>query len=349
MERTTMMNAFRARVGIIAGALLLTSFSASLAESSGSATVDAIRARGELICGVAGTSPLFSYPDSQGVMRGLDADSCRAVAAAILGDAQKVRFVPTTPESRFAVLQSGQVDMLYRSVTWSLAREANLGGMFASINFYDGTGFLVKAALGVKSIKDIDGAAVCVSPGGGTELAVEDFFRVNNMKYAPVLIKDLQEVQSAYLAGRCDVYASDMSALAGFRSRQGDKASEHVLLSETISKEPLGAMVRKGDDKFFDAVRWTFFAQLSAEEHGITAANIDEALKSPVPEVRRLMGLEGDMGKALGLDNRWAFNVIKQVGNYGEMWERDITPYGVPRGLNKLWKAGGLQFAPPIR
>ncbi|SJZ84999.1 amino acid ABC transporter substrate-binding protein, PAAT family [Enhydrobacter aerosaccus] len=342
-----MMSALRVRVGIVAGAILLASVSGALAQ--GSPTIEAIRARGELICGVAGTSPLFSFPDSQGVMRGLDADSCRAVAAAILGDAQKVKFVPATPESRFPLLQSGQVDMLYRSTTWSLGREANLGAMFASVNFYDGTGFLVKATLGVKSAKDIDGAAVCISPGGGTELVVEDFFRSNKMKYTPILIKDLQEVQRAYLSGRCDVYASDMSALAGFRYQQGDKASDHILLSETISKEPLGAMVRKGDDKFFDAVRWTFFAQVAAEEQGITAANVDDALKSQVPEVRRLMGLEGDLGKALGLDNKWAFNVIKQVGNYGEMWDRDITPYGVPRGINKLWKAGGLQFAPPIR
>ncbi len=344
-----MMNVLRVRAGAAAAVILLATSAGAFAQATGSPTIDTIKARGELVCGVAGTSPLFSFPDSQGVMRGLDADSCRAVAAAILGDSGKVRFLPTTSQNRFPILQSGQADLLYRSTTWSLSREANLGALFASINFYDGTGFLAKAALGVKSAKEIDGATVCISPGGGTELAVEDYFRSSRMKYTPVLIKELQEVQRAYLSGRCDVYASDMSALAGFRHQQGDKASEHVLLSETISREPLGAMVRKGDDKFFDVVRWTFFAQLVAEENGITSATVDGALKSQNPEIRRLMGLEGDMGKSLGLDNAWAFNVIKQVGNYGEMWDRDITPYGVPRGLNRLWSAGGLQFAPPIR
>lgn len=337
-------------IASIAGAIFATALIAGpAAAQSGSATIDAIMKRGELNCGTAGNSPMFSLPDSQGVMRGIDADSCRAVAAAILGDAKKVKFIPTTAQNRFTALQSGEVDMLYRSTTWTLGREGNLGAMFASVNFYDGTGFLVKAALKVASAKELDGASVCVSPGTSTELAVADFFRVNKLKFTPILIQDVNEIQNAYLSGRCDAYSTDASGLAGFRFQQGPKMNEHILLPDIISKEPLGAMVRKGDDKFFDIVRWTYFAQLIAEEYGITSANVDEALKSTIPEVRRLMGLEGDMGKALAVDNKWAYNAIKQAGNFGEMWERNITPYGIPRGINKLWNAGGLHYAPPMR
>ena len=334
----------------IAGAFLTAASGGAYAQGTGSATIDAIVKRGELNCGVAGNSPMFSLPDSQGVMRGIDADSCRAVAAAILGDGRKIKFIPTTAQNRFTALQSGEVDLLYRSTTWTLGREGNLGGMFASVNFYDGTGFLVKAALKVAAAKELDGATVCVSPGTSTELAVADFFRVNKMKFTPILIQDANEIQNAYLSGRCDAYSSDASALAGFRFQQGPKMTEHVLLPDIISKEPLGAMVRKGDDKFFDIVRWTYFAQTIAEEYGITQANVDEIAKTAtIPEVRRLLGIEGDMGKALGTDNKWAYNAIKAVGNFGEMWERNITPYGIPRGINRLWNAGGLHYAPPMR
>lgn len=333
--------------GALAASALLTATSAFA--QSGSATIDAIVKRGELNCGVSGQAPMFSLPDSQGIMRGIDADSCRSVAAAILGDAKKIKFVPTTAQNRFTALQSGEVDLLYRSTTWTLGRESNLGAMFASVNYYDGTGFLVKTSLKVASAKELDGATVCVAPGTSTELAVADYFRLNKMKFTPILIQDLNEIQNAYLAGRCDAYSTDSSGLAGFRFQQGPKAVEHILLPDIISKEPLGAMVRKGDDKFFDVVRWSYFVQLIAEEYGITAANVDEALKSTVPEVRRMMGLEGDMGKSLGIDNKFAYNLIKQTGNFAESWERNITPYGVPRGINKLWNAGGLQYAPPLR
>ena len=335
---------------LFAGAFLTVASVGAHAQGSGSATMDAIIKRGELNCGTGGNAPMFSLPDSQGVMRGIDADSCRAVAAAILGDARKVKFIPTTAQNRFTALQSGEVDLLYRSTTWTLGREANLGGLFASVNFYDGTGFVVHAKLGVKSAKEMDGASVCVAPGTSTELAVADFFRVNKMKFTPIIIADVNEIQNAYLSGRCDAYASDASAVAGFRFQQGDKAKDHILLPDIISKEPLGAMVRKGDDKFFDLVRWTYYAQLIAEEYGITAANADEVAKTAtIPEVRRLLGLEGDMGKALGVDGKWALNAIKAVGNFGEMWERNITPYGIPRGINRLWNAGGLHYAPPMR
>jgi len=319
------------------------------AQSSGSATLDAVRGRGQLTCGVAGNVPGFSLPDSQGVMRGLDADTCRAITAAALGDMKKLKFVATTTQNRFTALQSGEVDMLSRSTTWTLGREGNLGLLFAWVNYYDGTGFLVKKSAGVKSAKEMDGATICVQPGTSTELAINDYYRQANMKFTPILIGDLAEIQSAFLSGRCDAYSTDASALATFRFSQGPKADDLVLLPEIISKEPLGVMVRKGDDKWFDVARWTFIAMITAEEKGVTSANIDSLANSTDPDIRRLLGLEGDMGKALGLDNKWAYNVIKQVGNFGEMWDRDITPMGVPRGINNIWSKGGLQYAPPIR
>src|SRR6185312_12699288 len=234
---------------------------------------------------------------------GLDADTCRAVTTAALGDANKVKFVTTTTQNRFTALQSGEVDLLSRSTTWTLGREANLGLMFGWVNYYDGTGFLVKTSSGVKSAKEMDGATICVQPGTSTELAIEDYYRLHNMKFTPILIQDLSEIQGAFLSGRCDAYSTDASALATFRFSQGAKAEDLVLLPEIISKEPLGAMVRKGDDKWFDVVRWTFIAMITAEEKGITKANVDTFLNSTDPDIRRLLGVEGDMGKALGLDN----------------------------------------------
>ena len=319
------------------------------AQGSGSATLDAAKSRGQVLCGIAGTVPGFSLPDSQGVMRGLDADTCRAVTAAALGDATKVKFVPTTTQNRFTALQSGEVDLLSRSTTWTLGREGNLGLEFAWVNYYDGTGFLVKTASGVKSAKELDGATVCVAPGSTTELAVADFFRLHNLKFTPILIAEITEIRSAFLSGRCDAYSTDASGLATFRFTQGAAAADLLLLPDIISKEPLGVMVRKGDDKWFDVVRWTFAAMITAEEKGITSKNIDSFMDSKDPDTRRLLGLEGDMGKALGLDPKWAYTVIKQVGNYGEVWDADITPMGVPRGINNIWTKGGLQYAPPIR
>jgi general L-amino acid transport system substrate-binding protein len=322
----------------------------SKAQGSGSATLVAARARGQLNCGIiAGGVPGFALPDSQGVIRGIDADTCRAVATAALGDPNKVKFVPTTVQNRFTALQSGEVDMLSRVTTWTLGREANLGLMFAWVNYYDGTAFLVKKSAGIKSAKEMDGATICVQPGTSTELAINDFYRVNNMKFTPVLIEALSEIQSAFLSGRCDAYSTDGSGLAAFRFSQGPKADDLVLLPEIISKEPLGVMVRKGDDKWFDIARWTMIAMITAEEKGVTSAKVDTFANATDPDIRRLLGLEGDLGKALGLDNRWAYNVIKQVGNFGEMWDRNITPMGVPRGINNLWTKGGLQYAPPMR
>jgi general L-amino acid transport system substrate-binding protein len=340
----------RRLVGVVAlmlGACLATG--AAHAQGSGSATLDAAKARGQVLCGTAGTVPGFSLPDSQGVMRGLDADTCRAITAAALGDVAKTKFVPTTTQNRFTALQSGEVDLLSRSTTWTLVREGNLGLVFAWVNFYDGTGFLVKTSSGVKTGKELDGATVCVQPGSTTELADSDFFRLNNMKFTPILIADLAEIQSAFLSGRCDAYSTDASALATFRFSQGDKATDLLLLPDIISKEPLGVMVRKGDDKWFDIVRWTFAAMITAEEKGISSQNVDTFMDSKDPDIRRLLGVEGDMGKALGLDPKWAYNIIKQVGNLGEVWDRNITPMGVTRGINNIWTKGGLQYAPPIR
>ena len=344
MKRLTLQAAGLALAGLFATA------APSLAQGTGSATMDSIKSKGQLACGVSTGVAGFSLADSKGVTQGIDADTCRAVAAAVLGDATKVRFVPTTTTNRFTALQSGEVDLLVRETTWTLGREGNLGLLFAGINFYDGTGFMVKASTGVKSAKELNGATICVQPGTSTELAIADYFRLNNLKFTPVLIQDLSEIQNAYLSGRCDSYSTDASGLASFRYQQGAKASEHVLLPEIISKEPLGMMVRKGDDKFFDVVRWTLYAMLQAEESGVTSKNVDDmAAKSTNPDIRRLLGAEGDLGKALGVDNKWVVTVVKQVGNYGEMFDRTIGPLGIPRGINNLWDKGGLHYPPPIR
>ncbi|UFN50915.1 amino acid ABC transporter substrate-binding protein [Roseomonas sp. OT10] len=312
-------------------------------------TMGAIKQRGYLLCGVAANTVGFSLPDSQGVMRGIDSDTCRAVATAILGDANKVRFIPTTAQNRFTALQSGEVDMLVRSTTWTLGREAALGLEFASVNFYDGTGFIVKTASGVKSVKELDGASVCVQPGSTTELNLSDYFRTNNMRFTPVVIENVEELRSAFIAGRCDAFTTDASSLASFRFAQGTNAAQYTILPEIISKEPLGAMVRKGDWKFFDIVRWTHFAQLTAEELGMTSKTIDSFVDNNNPEIQRFMGKTGDLGKMLGVAPDWAVQVIRQVGNYGEVWDRNITPMGVQRGLNNLWNKGGLQYPPPMR
>jgi general L-amino acid transport system substrate-binding protein len=334
-----------------AGALVagLMFSAAAHAQGSGSPTLDTILKRGQLVCGVAGDTAGFSLPDAKGVMQGIDAEGCRALAAAVLGDASKVKFVPLTTQNRFTSLQSGDVDLLIRETTVTLGREASLGTEFGPINFYDGTGFLVKKSAGVTAAKELDGATICVQPGTSTELAIADYFHANNLKFTPIEIQDLNQIEAAFLSGRCDAYSTDSSALAGFRSIQGDKASDYVLLPQVISKEPLAPEVRKGDDKWFDIVRWTFWAAMTAEEEGVNSKNVDTFASTDNPTIRRLLGMDGDLGKALGLDNKWAYNMIKQVGNTAEVWDRTITPLGVPRGINALWTKGGLMYAPPMR
>ena len=332
---------------VFAGALAWAG--AAWAQGSGSATLDAVRGRGLLLCGTSGEITGFSLADSKGVMQGLDADGCRAIAAAVLGDAGKVRFVALTAQNRFTALQSGEVDVLIRNTGWSLTREASLGLLFAATNFWDGTSLMVKAASGVKHATELRDASICVRPGTSTELDLGDWARTNGIKFTPVQIGGVNEIQQAFLAGRCDAFTTDSSQLAGFRYAQGAKASELLILPEPVGTGPSGSMVRKGDDKWYDIVRWVHYAQVAAENLGVGQANVDSFAASTNPDVKRLLGVDGDLGKALGLDNKWAYDAVKQVGNYGDMWERSITPIGLARGANALWTKGGLQFAPPLR
>ncbi len=312
-----------------------------------SPTLDAVRGRRLLLCGVSGESPGFSLPDSRGEMRGLDADTCRAVAAAALGDAKLVRFVPLSPQARFTALQSGEVDLLVRNTSWTLTREASLGLLMAWINFHDGTAFVVKADAGVSAAKQLDGATVCLLQGTSTELDVAEWFRANGLRFTPAVFGGVSETQAAFLAGRCDAWANDASYIAAFRASQPNAGLS--LLPDRISSEPVGAMVRKGDERWFDLVRWTGAALLAAEQAGVTSANADEKRRSPDPALQRLLGAQGDLGRALGVDNAWALNAIKQVGNYAEIWDRNLAPLGLDRGANRLATQGGLMWAPPLR
>ena len=320
--------------------LAFAAFAAPTSAQQAPDTIATVRARDHLVCGVPINAPGFALPDPRGVFHGLDVDSCRAVAAAVLGDVNKVRFVPTTTQARFTALQSGEVDLLARNTTWTLAREAQLGLAFASISFYDGQGFMVRQGSGITSARQLDGATICVLPGTTIERNLADYFRTNNMRMMPVVIEQPEELRQAFIAGRCDAYTNDASSLASFRASQGKAGEQYVLLPEIISKEPLGAMVRKGDWKWFDVVRWSHFAMVAAEEMDITSRNIDSFAGSQNPDVQRFLGRTGDLGKALGLDNDWAVRIARQVGNFGESWERNITPIGLPRGINNLWTKG---------
>jgi len=312
-------------------------------------TLATIRSRGQLVCSHAPSTVGFSLPDSQGNWRGIDVDYCRAIAAAILGDPNRIRIVPSSTQQRFTMLQSGEIDVLIRSTTWTLAREASLGLAFAGVNVYDGQGFMVHRDSGVTSARQLDGATVCVQPGTTTELNMADFFRAQRLRYTPVVIENIEEIRNAFITRRCDAYTNDASSLASFAASQGQNQERYLLLPEIISKEPLGPVVRKGDWRFFDAVRWVHFALVTAEELGITAANIDTFANSTNPDVQRFMGRTGDLGRMMGLDNDWAVKVVRAVGNFGEVWERNMTPIGFPRGVNNLWNRGGLQYAPPMR
>ena len=312
-------------------------------------TFDAVKAKGFVQCGVNTGLAGFSQPDSKGVWKGIDVDLCRAVAAAVFGDASKVRYTPLTAQQRFTALQSGEVDLLARNTTWTITRDTSLGLNFVGVNFYDGQGFMVPRKLNVKSAKQLNGATICVQPGTTTELNLADYFRANRMTFKPVVIEKLEEVTNAYFSGRCDVFTTDVSGLVSVRGSRAPKPDEHVILPEVISKEPLGPAVRHGDDRWFDVVKWSLYAMLEAEEMGLTSKTIDQALASKDPAVQRFVGATGDIGKMLALDNRWAFNIVKQVGNYGESFEANLTPLGFERGINALWTKGGLMYAPPIR
>ena len=315
-------------------------------------TLDDVKARGELICGSNPGLTGFGAPDATGTYVGFDADLCKAVAAAVLGDASKVKFVPTTGETRFTSLASGETDLLVRNSTWTFSRDTDLKFDFVAVNYYDGQGFMVKKDLGVSSAKELDGATICIQTGTTTELNLADFFKTNNISYTPVTIQDDAEGQRQFLAGACDAYTTDASGLASLRATLPDSGN-YVILPEIISKEPLGPVVRHGDNQWGDIVRWTFNALLIAEEKGITKANLAEVEASTSdPEVKRLLGSEGDMGKMVGLDNAAFKNAILANGNYGEIFEANIgssTPIGLARGLNALWTQGGLQYAAPFR
>ena len=324
--------------------------SASVSAQAGT-TLDAVKERGFVQCGVNTGLPGFSNADEAGKWTGLDADVCRAIAAAVLGDAEKVRFTPLTAKERLTALQSGEVDVLSRNTTWTLTRDTSLGINFTGVTYYDGQGFMVSKSLGISSAKELDGAAVCILAGTTTELNLADYFRTNGMQYEPVVFDTADQTARGFEAGRCDVLTSDQSQLYGLRIKlkEPDKAQ---ILPDVISKEPLGPAVRQGDDAWFNIVRWTLFAMVNAEELGVASANVDEMRSSSNPEVRRLLGLEGIKGKGLGLADDWAYRIVKQVGNYGEVFERNVgsgSPLGIPRGLNALWRDGGLQYAPPIR
>ena len=315
------------------------------------ATLDDVKAKGFVQCGVSQGLPGFSNPDESGNWTGIDVDVCRAVAAAVFCDADKVKYSPLSAKERFTALQSGEVDLLSRNTTWTLVRDTALGLNFAGVNYYDGQGFMVRKDLGVKSAKELAGASVCVNIGTTTELNMADFFRANGMDYNPVVFEKADEVVAAYDSGRCDVYTTDQSGLAAQRLKLKDPDA-HIVLPEVISKEPLGPVVRHGDDQWLDIVKWTLFAMLEAEEAGVSSANVDEMKSSTNPVVKRLLGTEGELGGNLSLGNDWASCIVKQVGNYGESYNRYVgpdTPLKLERGVNAQWKDGGLMYAMPVR
>ena len=324
---------------------------AMVATTAQAATLDDVKARGTLNCGVSTGLPGFSQPDEKNNWTGIDVDVCRAVAAAVLGDANKVSFKPLTAKERFTALQSGEIDMLSRNTTWTHTRDTSLGLNFAGVNYYDGQGFLVQKALGVKSAMELDGASVCIQAGTTTELNMADYFGQHGMKYSSVVFDTSDQTREGFESGRCDILTSDQSQLYAIRSKMSDPNSA-VVMPEVISKEPLGPVVRQGDDQWFNIVRWTLFAQINAEEMGVTSANADSMKSSDNPGIQRLLGTKDDAGEKLGLGADWAYNAIKQVGNYGEMFDRNVgpkTPLAISRGLNALWSKGGLQYAPPVR
>ena len=333
-------------LSIIGGAALALSAAAASA-----GTLDDVKAKGFIQCGVSQGLPGFSNPDSAGAWSGIDVDFCRAMASAIFNDPQAVKFTPLSAKERFTALQSGEVDVLSRNTTWTMSRDTQLGLNFSVVNFFDGQGFMVRKELGVTSALQLDGASVCVNTGTTTELNLADYFRANNMNYELVNFEKSDEVVAAYDAGRCDVYTTDKSGLYAQRLKMKNP-DDNVILPETISQEPLGPVVRQDDVVWYDIVKWTHFAMLEAELYGVTQANVDEMKGSDNPQIRRLLGAEGEFGQAIGVSNDWAYNIIKNVGNYGEVFDRNVgmgSPLKIERGQNALWTDGGLQYGMPVR
>jgi general L-amino acid transport system substrate-binding protein len=342
-----MKNLIASVAGVALGALV----AAGAAQAQASSTLNAVKARGVLNCGANTGLAGFGQPDAQGNWTGLDVDYCRAIAAAVFNDPSKVKFVPLSAKDRFTALQSGEVDVLVRNTTWTSSRDTSLGLNFAAVNYYDGQGFMVKKGLKVASAKELSGASICVQQGTTTELNLADYFRANKMDLKAVTFATSDETSKAYDSGRCDAFTTDASGLYAERLRMA-KSDEHMVLPEIISKEPLGPSVRHGDDQWYDVVMWTHYAMVTAEELGVSKANVDERLKSETPDIKRLLGTEGKHGEALGLTNDWAYRIVKHVGNYGEVFEKNVgqgSPLKISRGLNNLWNKGGLQYAPPIR
>ncbi|WP_321341275.1 amino acid ABC transporter substrate-binding protein [Breoghania sp.] len=314
-------------------------------------TLEDVKAKGFVQCGVSQGLPGFSNPDSSGNWSGLDVDVCRAMAAAIFGDASAVKFTPLSAKERFTALSTGEIDVLSRNTTWTMTRDTTMGLNFAGVSYYDGQGFMVRKSLGVSSALELSGASVCTNTGTTTELNVADYFRANNMPYEIVAFEKADEVVQAYDAGRCDVYTTDASGLYAQRLKLANPG-DHMVLPEIISKEPLGPVVRQGDDEWFNLVKWTLFAMVNAEELGVTKANVEEMKGSDNPAIKRLLGTEGSYGEAIGLDKDWAVKILSAVGNYGEVFEANVgpdTPLGISRGLNALWSKGGIMYAPPVR
>ncbi|MGX9416082.1 amino acid ABC transporter substrate-binding protein [Vibrio sp. RC27] len=332
---------------IVAASATMMSASASAADS----TLDKVLSQGFVSCGVSTGLPGFSNPNSKGEWEGIDVEYCQAVAAAVLGDKTKVKYVPLTAKERFTALQSGEIDVLSRNTTWTLQRDTALGLNFVGVNYYDGQGFMVKKDLGVNSVSELDGASVCIQSGTTTELNLADYFRKEGMSYKPVVFDTSAQTSAGFDSGRCDVLTTDQSGLYALRLNLAAPDSAQVL-PEIISKEPLGPVVRQDDDKWFNVAKWTLFAMINAEEYGITSENADEMLKSNDPNVLRILGQDGPKGGSLGIRDDWGYQVIKQVGNYGESFERTVgtgSPLQISRGVNALWNAGGFQYAPPIR
>ena len=314
-------------------------------------TLSNVKSKGVLNCGVSTGIPGFSTTDSKGVWKGLDVDFCKSVAAAVLGDASKVKYIPMTAKERFVALASGEIDLLARASTWTATRDTSLGVTFAGVNYFDGQGFLVNKKLGVTKASELDGATFCIQAGTTTELNLTDYIKSNNMEYKAVTYDTSGQTGDGFKKGRCDAITSDASQLAGIRSKM-DNPAGYVILSDIISKEPLGPVVRQGDDKWFNIVKWTMYATLQAEESGVTKENVDAQLKSKNPSIQRLLGVSGKTGENLGLDNAWAYRIVKQIGNYGQSYDMHVgkdSPLDIPRGLNKLWNKGGLMYPMPIR
>ncbi len=334
--------------GVAAVVALAGATSAAFAQAK---VLDTVKARGQLVCGVGPGLAGFAQPDDKGNWTGLDVEFCRALASALFNDPKKITFKPLSAKERFTALQSGEVDLLARNTTWTISRDSSLGLSFVGVNFYDGQGFMVKKSLGVKSAKELKGASVCVQTGTTTELNLADFFRANKMDYKTVVFEKNDEVVAAYDAGRCDAMTTDASGLYAERLRM-KSPDDHIVLPEIISKEPLGPVVRQGDSQWFTLVKWVHYAMLNAEELGVTQKNVDEMAGSANPEIKRLLGKEGEFGKGIGLENDWVVRIVKNVGNYGESYDRNVgkdSRLKIDRGLNKLWTQGGLQYAPPVR